>query len=61
MESVPEVRAVPGKGLEGDRYFRGEGSFSNNPGGGRQVTRVLIDNGPCYCAFAFLDASKPTS
>jgi MOSC domain-containing protein YiiM len=40
LESVPEVRAVPGKGLEGDRYFRGEGSFSNNPGGGRQVTLV---------------------
>ena len=40
LESVPEVRAVPGKGLEGDRYFRGEGSFSKNPGGGRQVTLV---------------------
>ena len=40
LESVPEVRAVPGKGLEGDRYFRGEGSFSKNPGGGREVTLV---------------------
>jgi len=40
LESVPEVRAVPGRGLEGDRYFRGEGSFSKNPGGGRQVTLV---------------------
>jgi len=40
LESVPQVRAVPGKGLEGDRYFRGEGSFSNNPGGGREVTLV---------------------
>jgi len=38
LESVAEARAVPGKGLEGDRYFRGEGSFSNHPGGGRQVT-----------------------
>ena len=43
LESVPEVRAVPGKGLEGDRYFRGEGSFSNNPGGGRQVTLVATE------------------
>jgi MOSC domain-containing protein YiiM len=43
LESVPEVRAVPGKGLEGDRYFRGEGSFSNNPGGGRQVTLVASE------------------
>ncbi len=43
LESVPSVRAVPGKGLEGDRYFRGEGSFSNNPGGGRQVTLVASE------------------
>ena len=43
LESVPEVRAVPGKGLEGDRYFRGEGSFSKNPGGGREVTLVATE------------------
>ena len=43
LDSVPEVRAVPGKGLEGDRYFRGEGSFSKNPGGGRQVTLVASE------------------
>src|SRR5438093_10255298 len=43
LESVPEVRAIPGKGLEGDRYFRGEGSLSNNPGGGRQVTLVASE------------------
>ena len=43
LESVAEVRAIPGKGLEGDRYFRGEGSFSKNPGGGRQVTLVASE------------------
>jgi len=43
LESVPEVRAVPGKGLEGDRYFRGEGSFSKHPGGGREVTLVASE------------------
>jgi MOSC domain-containing protein YiiM len=43
LDSVPEVRAIPGKGLEGDRYFRGEGSFSKNPGGGRQVTLVASE------------------
>jgi len=43
LDSVPEVRVVPGKGLEGDRYFRGEGSFSKNPGGGRQVTLVATE------------------
>jgi len=26
--SVPQVRAVPGRGLEGDRYFVGEGTFN---------------------------------
>ena len=43
LESVAEVRAIPGKGLEGDRYFRGEGSFSKNPGSGRQVTLVASE------------------
>jgi MOSC domain-containing protein YiiM len=43
LESVAEVRAIPGKGLEGDRYFRSEGSFSKNPGGGRQVTLVASE------------------
>ena len=28
MKSRTEVRAVPGKGLEGDRYFSGIGTFS---------------------------------
>ena len=28
MESRPSVRAEPGKGLEGDRYFAGVGTFS---------------------------------
>ena len=43
LSPVTEVRAVPGKGLEGDRYFRGEGTFSKNPGGGRQVTLVASE------------------
>ena len=43
LESVPEVRAVPGKGLEGDRYFRGEGSFSKIPGSGREMTLVASE------------------
>jgi MOSC domain-containing protein YiiM len=43
LDSVPEVRAVPGRGLEGDRYFCGEGSFSKTPGGGRQVTLVASE------------------
>ncbi len=28
MVSVPQIRAVPGRGLEGDRYFSGTGTYS---------------------------------
>jgi MOSC domain-containing protein YiiM len=31
MESRASVRAMPGKGLEGDRYFSGTGTFSPSP------------------------------
>jgi MOSC domain-containing protein YiiM len=31
MNSVPFAHAVPGKGLEGDRYFLGGGTFSPQP------------------------------
>lgn len=41
MQSVAEVRAVPGRGLEGDRYFTGRGYYSDRPGyGGREVTLI---------------------
>src|SRR5262249_15275302 len=31
MESREQIRATPGKGLEGDRYYFGAGTFSPNP------------------------------
>ncbi len=31
MRGVGEARAVPGLGLEGDRYFEGRGTFSGSP------------------------------
>lgn len=40
MKSVKEVRAVPGKGLEGDRYYQEKGSFSNKPGPDREITLI---------------------
>jgi MOSC domain-containing protein YiiM len=40
MTSVEEVSAVVGRGLEGDRYFDGRGSFSRWPGEGRDVTFI---------------------
>jgi MOSC domain-containing protein YiiM len=40
MEELAEVRAVAGRGLEGDRYYNKEGSFSETPGTGREVTLI---------------------
>ncbi|MFQ5914963.1 MAG: MOSC domain-containing protein [Nitrospinota bacterium] len=40
MESVREVRAVAGRGLDGDRYFEGTGKYSKKPGPGRHVTLI---------------------
>ena len=39
-ERLAEVKAVAGRGLEGDRYFNKEGSFSQTPGTGREVTLI---------------------
>lgn len=44
LVSVREVRAVAGEGLEGDRYFKKLGTYSNKPGGGRQVTLVELES-----------------
>ncbi len=43
MASVNKVRAVVGRGLEGDRYFNEVGSFSKNPGLGREITLIEIE------------------
>jgi len=39
MQSVDEVRAVPGKGLEGDRYFVRQGTFYK-PQPDRELTLI---------------------
>lgn len=39
MQSVDEIRAVPGRGLEGDRYFNREGTFSK-PQPDRELTLI---------------------
>jgi MOSC domain-containing protein YiiM len=39
MQSVREVRAVPGRGLEGDRYFDQKGTFSK-PQPDRELTLI---------------------
>jgi len=40
MKAVQTVRAVPGRGLEGDRYFAGTGKYSETPGTGRDLTLI---------------------
>ncbi len=41
--SVEQAHAVPGKGLEGDRYFKGDGSFSEKSGPDREITLIEIE------------------
>jgi MOSC domain-containing protein YiiM len=43
MISVMEIQAVTGKGLQGDRYFNKLGTYSNDPGSGREVTLIEIE------------------
>lgn len=44
MQSIVEVRAIPGRGLEGDRYFAGTGYYSKTSShGGREVTLIEIE------------------
>jgi MOSC domain-containing protein YiiM len=43
MESTPDVKAVVGQGLEGDRYFNGTGHWSKHPGVSREVTLIEIE------------------
>jgi len=38
MKSVPSLKLIEGVGIEGDRYARGEGFYSDRPEEGRQVT-----------------------
>ncbi len=38
MQEIPEVEALAGQGLKGDRYTTGEGSFNKGKQGVRQVT-----------------------
>src|SRR5260221_4828878 len=45
MQSVSEARAVPGRGLEGDRYFSGTGFYSKKESvGGREVTLIETES-----------------
>ena len=41
--AVEKVRAIPGKGLEGDRYFSAAGTYSDRPGPFREITLIEIE------------------
>ena len=44
MQSITEVRAFPGRGLEGDRYLAGTRFYSKKSSyGGREVTLIEIE------------------
>jgi MOSC domain-containing protein YiiM len=44
MTQLGEVRAIAGRGLEGDRYFAKQGTFTDNPNAtGREVTLIEIE------------------
>jgi MOSC domain-containing protein YiiM len=43
MKSVSIAQAVPGKGLEGDRYYNKLGTYSNEAGSGRDVTLIEVE------------------
>ena len=43
IKSVLEAQAVEGKGLEGDRYAAKLGTYSHDPGSGREVTLIEIE------------------
>lgn len=41
--SITEAHAVPGRGIEGGRYFSGLGTYSGRPGPLREVTLIEIE------------------
>ncbi|MBA2763853.1 MAG: MOSC domain-containing protein [Thermoleophilaceae bacterium] len=42
MQARKAARAVPGRGLDGDRYFKGAGAFSGRVSPGREVTELTL-------------------
>ena len=43
MSSVANAQVIAGRGLEGDRYYSKLGTYSNQPGSGRDVTLIEIE------------------
>ena len=43
MIDIQEAHTVPGKGIEGDRYFLGTGYFSRHHGPSHEITLIEIE------------------
>jgi MOSC domain-containing protein YiiM len=43
MQPLESVRAVAGRGLEGDRYYLREGTYSRQEGPDREITLIEIE------------------
>lgn len=43
VQALEAVRAESGRGLEGDRYWKGQGAFSRWPGPRREVTLIAAE------------------
>src|SRR5438309_6809788 len=43
MQTLRRVQAVAGRGLDGDRYYNKIGTYSREPGSGRDVTFIEIE------------------
>src|SRR5687768_12804554 len=49
MQPVEQVRAVAGRGLEGDRYFLASGTYSKKPGPDREMTLISLEEVESFC------------
>ncbi len=43
-QHIEKVRTTVGKGIEGDRYAAGTGTYSQHPGGGRHLTLIAQED-----------------
>ena len=43
MKSIEKARLVPGRGMEGDRYYAQTGTYSNKSGPDRELTLIEIE------------------
>lgn len=59
LQLVEQAHAVPGKGLEGDRYFLETGRYSDHPGPDREITLIEIEALQALKDESGLDLSQP--